>query len=168
MSYFSTEKRINLAAIGIYTSGTNSVGSSAYVDLQTFSADTQVQLASSIGYPTVTTNSITIDLEVGWKYLIEFRMKVSDASPTTSENVQYRIVDTSDTVLSSIGSCSILRDNLFQYAQEKCIAYIDATTTAKTFKTQAIKIGGGTINVNSSADAGNTNFRMHLFIKAWR
>lgn len=167
MSYFSTEKRINLSAIGIYSNNFNSVGAT-YVDLQTFSVDTQVQIASSIGYPTITTNSITIDLEAGWKYLIDFRMKVSDASPTTSENVQYRIVDTSDVVLSSIGSCSILRDNLFQYAQEKCIAYIDATASMQTFKTQAIKIGGGTINVNTSADAGNTNFRMHLFIKAWR
>lgn len=167
MSYFSTEKRINLSATGIYTTGSNSVGSS-YVDLATFSTDIQAQIASSIGYPTITTNSITIDLEAGWKYLIDFRMKVSDGTPTVSENIQYRIVDTSDVVLSSIGSCSILKDNLYQYAQEKCIAYIDATASMQTFKTQAIKVGGGTINVNSSSDAGNTNFRMHLFIKAWR
>ena len=167
MSYFSTEKRINLSAIGIYTTGSNSVGTS-YVDLATFSTDIQAQIASSIGYPTITTNSITIDLEAGWKYLIDFRMKVSDTSPTTSENVRYRIVDTSDVVLSSIGSCSILSDDVFQYAQEKCIAYIDATAAMQTFKTQAIKIGDGTIDVNSSVNAGNTNFRMHLFIKAWR
>lgn len=166
MSYFSTEKRLQIAVLGIHASGTDSVGLS-WADLQLFSTETQVQIASSIKYPVVTTNSITIDLESGWKYLIELKIKVSDTTPSGSENIQYRLLDNSSNVISSVGSCAIYRDTAVVYSQEKCIAYIDASAGAYTFKAQAISTSGSK-SINSSADAGNTNFRSHFLIKAWK
>ena len=139
----------------------------SFTDMTIFSTEIQVQLASSIGYPTVTTNSITIDLEAGWKYFIELKMKVSDSTPSASENFQFRMLDNSSNVISSIGSIAISIDTA-AYIQEKCIAYIDATSSAQTFKFQAIKVPSGSNNINTSVDAGNTDFRSHFLIKAWK
>ncbi len=166
MSYFSTEKRLQMAVMGIHTANIDTV-SVSWTDLQLFSTETQVQIASSVNYPTITTNLNTIDLEAGWKYLIELKIKVSDTTPTTSENIQYRLLDASNNVISSVGSTAIYRDSAFAYSQEKCIAYIDASAGSYTFKAQAISTSGSK-DINSSADPGNTNFRSHFIIKAWK
>lgn len=166
MSYFSTEKRLQMAVMGIYSTGLDTVGG-LWADLQLFSTDTQVQIASSVNYPIITTNSVTIDLEAGWKYLIELKIKVSDTTPTVTENIQYKMLDSSNNIISSIGSVAIYRETAVLYTQEKCIAYIDASAALYTFKVQAISTSGSK-TINSSSDAGNTNFRSHFLIKAWK
>jgi hypothetical protein len=119
----------------------------------------------------VTTSSSpsTITLEAGWKYLIELKMKVSDASPTGAENVQYIATDISNNQISSTGSTAIYRDTAYLYAQEKCIFYSDSSSSSTVFKIRVIKLGGGTGGaLNTSEDVGNANFRCHILIKAWR
>jgi hypothetical protein len=173
MSYFSAEKKINISISAMYTQGIQSLGA-VYEDVNIFipsAVPTTVQMASSIGYPTVTTagSPSTITLESGWKYLIELKMKATDTSPTTSEHIQYIATDTSNVQISSTGSLAILRDLAPSYAQEKCIFYADSSSASTTFKIRAVKIGdgaGGALNV--SQDAGNTNFRCHILIKAWK
>jgi hypothetical protein len=173
MSYFSTEKKINLSVSAMYTSAVQSL-SSSYADVTIFipsQVPTVVQLASSIGYPTITTASTpaSITLEAGWKYLVEFRVKATDTTPLVGENIQYIATDTSNNQISSTGSIAILRDTAYSYTQEKCIFYADASSSAFTFKLRAIKVGGGSGgSLNTSGDAGSTNFRCHLIIKAWR
>lgn len=173
MSYFSTEKKINVSISAIHTQGIQTITAS-YADVNIFipsQVPATVQLASSIGYPTVTTSSSpsTITLEAGWKYLIELKMKISDASPTGAENVQYIATDTSNNQISSTGSTAIYRDTAYLYAQEKCIFYSDSSSSSTVFKIRVIKLGGGTGgSLNTSEDVGNANFRCHILIKAWR
>ena len=173
MSYFSTEKKINLSVSALYTSAIQSL-STTYADVTIFIpsvSPTAVQLASSIGYPTITTaaSPATITLEAGWKYVVEFRVKATDTTPLVGENIQYIATDTSDNQISSTGSIAILRDTAYSYTQEKCIFYVNAISASSTFKLRALKAGGGAGgSLNTSGDAGSTNFRCHLIIKAWR
>ena len=173
MSYFSTEKKINMSISALHTSATQAL-SASYADVNIFIpsvSPTLVPMASSIGYPAVTTTASpsTIVLEAGWKYLIEFRVKVTDTTALIGDNVQYIATDTSNNQISSTGSLAILRDTAYSYTQEKCIFYADASSSSFTFKLRAIKAGGGAGgSLNTSGDAGNTNFRCHLIIKAWR
>ena len=83
--------------------------SASYADVNIFIpsvSPTLVPMASSIGYPAVTTTASpsTIVLEAGWKYLIEFRVKVTDTTALIGENVQYIATDTSNNQISSTGS----------------------------------------------------------------
>lgn len=173
MSYFSTEKKINVSISAIHTQGIQTITAS-YADVNIFipsQVPATVQLASSIGYPTVTTSSSpsTITLEAGWKYLIELKMKVTDTSPSYGENMQFIATDISNNQISSTGSIAIYRDTTYAYAQEKCIFYSDSSLSSTVFKIRVIKLGGGTGGaLNVSQDAGNTNFRCHILIKAWR
>lgn len=173
MSYFSTEKKINMAISAIHTQGIQTITSS-YADVNIFipsAVPTTVQIASSIGYPTITTASSpsTITLEAGWKYLVELKMKVTDTTPSAGENIQYIATDTSNSQISSTGSIAIYRDSAYAYAQEKCIFYADSSSSSTVFKIRVIKIGGGAGgSLNVSQDAGNTNFRCHILIKSWR
>ena len=173
MSYFSTEKKINVSISAIHTQGIQTITAS-YADVNIFipsQSPTTVQLASSIGYPTIITSASpsTITLEAGWKYLIELKMKVTDTSPTSGENMQFIATDISNNQISSTGSIAIYRDTTYAYAQEKCIFYSDSSLFSTVFKIRVIKLGGGTGGgLNVSQDAGNTNFRGHILIKAWR
>jgi hypothetical protein len=173
MSYFSTEKKINISISAIYTQGIQTI-LGAYEDVNIFipsAVPTTVQMASSIGYPTVTTDASppTITLEAGWKYLIELKMKITDPSASASENFQYIATDTSNNQISSTGSIAVYRDSAYAYAQEKCIFYADSSSASTVFKIQAAKIGGGAGGgLNVSQLAGNTNFRCHILIKAWK
>jgi hypothetical protein len=173
MSYFSTEKKINVSISAIHTQGIQTITAS-YADVNIFipsQVPATVQLASSIGYPTITTSSSpsTITLEAGWKYLIELKMKVTDTSPTSGENMQFIATDISNNQISSTGSIAIYRDTNYVYAQEKCIFYADSLLSPTVFKIRVIKLGGGVSGgLNVSQDAGNTNFRCHILIKAWK
>jgi hypothetical protein len=173
MSYFSTEKKINIAISAIYSQSIQTIPAT-YEDVNIFipsQVPTTVQIASSIGYPTVTTSSSpsTITLEAGWKYLIELKMKITDTTAAAGENFQYIATNTSNEQISSTGSIALYRDSAYPYAQEKCIFYADSSEASTVFKIRIIKIGGGAGGgLNSSQDAGNTNFRCHILIKAWR
>lgn len=173
MSYFSTEKKINMSVSALHTTATQAL-SSTFADVNIFIPSvtpTLVQMTSSIGYPTITTaaSPSTITLEAGWKYLIEFRVKATDTTPLVGENIQYIATDTSNNQISSTGSVAILRDTAYSYTQEKCIFYANASSSSLTFKLRAIKAGGGAGgSLNTTGDAGSTNLRCHLIIKAWR
>jgi hypothetical protein len=168
MSYFSAEKKLKLAVLGIHTSGIDTLTSS-FADTNIFSTETQVQLASSIGYPVITTTGAQIDFEAGWKYVIDVRLRGTDTSPSTTEYIQYILTDMSNNQLSSAGSIAFYRDVTYSHIQEKCLLYLDCTSAATSIKLRALKGGGGVGGgLNVTGDPGNASFRAHIIIKAWR
>lgn len=169
MSYFSTEKRMNLSILGIYTANIDTALSSTFADSVIFGTETQVQMASSIGYPIITTTGAQINLEAGWKYVIDVRLKATDTTPSTTENIQYVLTDTSNNHISSVGSLIFYRETAYSYIQEKCIVYQDCLSTGVNLKLRVLKVGGGAGGqLNVSGDAGSSSFRCHILIKAWK
>lgn len=171
MSFFSTEKKINMSIMTLHSNSIQTIGTS-YEDVDIFipsQSPITTQIASSIAYPTISTSSSpsTITLQSGYKYLIEIKLKMTDSTPSLAENCSFMATDTSNNQISSIGSLAIYRDGAITSVQEKCIFYFDASSTNLVFKIRAIKSGaGGGLNVNG--DAGADNFKCHILIKAWR
>lgn len=172
MSYFSTEKRLNMSIQTLHTNSIQTLGS-VYEDLNIFipSQVPQItQFASSVGYPTITTTSSpsTIVLESGWKYVIEFKVKATDTSPAVTENITYIATDTSNNQISNTGSLLFYRDTAYGFVQEKCIFYVDSLSNSTTFKLRALKTSGAGGGINVTGDTGSANFKCYLLIKAWK
>lgn len=172
MSFFGFKKKILMSCSAIQLTATQSI-STTIVDISIFDTAIihQVAAASSVGYPTISTTASQITLEAGWKYFIEVKSKVTDSiAPQGNDNFAYWLTNTSDTQFSSTGFSSTYRDTIPNRAQEACIAFVDATASSFVFKMKAQKTGsvGSTVEFNGSADSGNTNFKSHILIKAWR
>lgn len=168
MSYFGTEKRLLLSISAISSSATQAVGLTE-TDVTVFNNQSLTQLASSIGYPTISSSSNVITLESGWHYLISVRIKFDDTTLSSTEYMRFFASDTSNNAISSIGLQIIYRDTDAAVAQENCIAYIDASSSQQAFKIRAQKINStGTITINASTDAAAADFKSHILIKAWK
>lgn len=174
MSYFSSEKKINMAVLTVHSTGIQTINP-IYEDVTIFIASTApvvTQIASSIGYPTITTGSSSnpiITLSSGWKYLIQLKFKFTDSTPSLSENFSFIATDTSNNQLSSTGSVATYREGAYAFIQEKCIFYYDATSSDLVFKTRAKKTDsnpGSGLNVNGDTDS--VAFKSHILIKAWK
>jgi hypothetical protein len=168
MSYFSTEKKMLLSISAISSSTTLAVGLTE-VDLTIFNGQALTQIASSIGYPSISVSGATISLDAGWKYVLEMRIKVSDSSLSTSEYLKYFFADTSNVAISSIGNSIIYRDSSAVVAQEKCIFYVDASASSFSCKMRTQKLNStGTVTINSSLDTETTSMTSYVLIKAWK
>jgi hypothetical protein len=168
MSYFSTEKKMLLSISAISSSTTLAVGLTE-VDLTIFNGQALTQIASSIGYPSISVSGATISLDAGWKYVLEMRIKVSDSSLSTSEYLKYFFADTSNVAISSIGNSIIYRDSNAVVAQEKCIFYVDASASSFSCKMRTQKLNStGTVTINSSLDTETTSMTSYVLIKAWK
>jgi hypothetical protein len=173
MSYFSTEKKINMAILTLHSNAIQTIGS-VYEDVNIFipsAVPTTTQIASSIKFPIITTQSSpsTITLESGWKYLIQLKFKFTDTTPSLSENFNFIATDTLNNQISSIGSVATFREGAIAFVQEKCVFYYDATSSELVFKARVKKTDtnpGSGLNVNGDSNA--VNFKCHILIKAWR
>lgn len=168
MSYFGSEKKINLSISAIQSGVTQTI-STPLLTVNVFESLSPTPIASSIGYPTVSVSSNIFTLEAGWKYAIDLKIKHSVASSSTDINyLIYYMTDTSGTQISSTGRSIIYRDNRGDFAQEKCIKYFDATAGQQQFMIKAQR--GNTVDliINSSRDTQTTNFRSYVLIKAWK
>lgn len=148
--------------------GTNFTPSStSFTDANIFDTETQVQIASSIGYPVVSTTGAEIILESGWKYYLDVRLKASDSTPSSTENIQYILSDMLNSQISSVGSLSIYSETTYNYIQEKCITYLDYSNSSSNIKLKVLRTGAGGI-INSTVETQATNFRSFILIKAWK
>jgi len=168
MSYFGSEKRLLLSISALSSTATQAIGLTE-TDVTVFNGQSLTQLVSSIGYPSISSASQQITLEAGWYYLLSVRIKVDDATQTTTEYLRFFVSDTSNNPLSSTGLQIIYRDTNATVGQENCIVYIDATSAQQTIKIRAQKVNStGTVTINGNTDAGASNFKSHLLIKAWK
>ena len=169
MSYFSIEKK-SLVSISAITTNTTQTIQTTEVAVTIFNGASLTQLASSIKYPTITVSSNIFSLESGWKYMIHPRFKANNTDGAVTTYLRYYLSD-GGVAISSIGTMPIYRDTSSQtsYAQEGCMAYIDATASAKTFSIVAQRVGGSTgITLNGDAAGINAVARSYVLIKAWR
>ena len=168
MSYFGTEKKMLLSISAISSTTTLAVGL-IEDDLTIFSGKSLTQIASSIGYPSISISGATISLEAGWKYVLEMRIKVSDSSLTTTEYLKYFFANASNVAISSIGNSIIYRDTNAVMAQEKCIFYIDASVSSFSCKMRTQKLNSsGSVTINSSLDTETSAMTSYILIKAWK
>lgn len=169
MSYFSIEKK-SLVSISAITTNTTQLIQTSEIAVTIFNGAALTQLVSSIKYPTITVSSNIFSLESGWKYIIHPRFKANNIDGAITTYLRYYLSD-GGVAISSIGTMPIFRDISTQtaYAQEGCISYIDATTSAKTFSIVAQRVGGSTgITLNGDASGVNAVARSYVLIKAWR
>lgn len=168
MSYFGIEKKLLLSISAISSSATQVIGLTE-TDITVFNGQSLTQLASSIGYPTISSSSNQITLEQGWHYLISVRLKVDDATISTSEYMRFFASDTSNNAISSVGLQIVYRDTNATIAQENCIAYIDASSSQQIFKVRAQKITStGSMTINGTTNPLPADFKSHILIKAWK
>jgi hypothetical protein len=168
MSYFGSEKKINLSISAISSTNLQTI-STTVTDVTVFNGGSLTQLASSIGYPSISISSNIVTLEAGWRYCIEVKMKSSLTSASTALNyLIYYITDTSNNITSSTGTVLIYRDNNASFSQEKCIQFFDATSEQKQFKVRAVRGGSINCSINGSTDTQTSDMRSHILIKAWQ
>jgi hypothetical protein len=168
MAYFGNEKKLLMSVSALYSSvNTQTIGITGVI-VSIFNGVTPTQLASSIGYPTISVASGVFTLEAGYKYLIDARFKVSDSSPSAGEYISYYLADSGANQISSTGITNITTDSSAVLSQERCIAYIDASSGSTTFTVRMQKNSGASVTLNSNIDAGTTGFYSHLLIKAWK
>jgi hypothetical protein len=168
MSYFGSEKKINLSVSAIQSGVTQTI-STTLLTVNVFEGLSATPITSSIGYPIVSVSSNIFTLEAGWKYCIDLKMKHSVASTSTAINyLIYYMTDTSGAQISSIGRSIIYVDNRADFAQEKCIKYFDATAGQQQFMIKAQRGNVTDLVINSSRDTQTTNFRSYILIKAWK
>jgi hypothetical protein len=166
MSYFTPQKRINLSASAISSSATQAIGATL-VNVTVWSGVTQI--ASSIGYPSISISSGLVTLPIGWKYVLDVKMKTSNATASTAFNyLTFYAVNTSDVQISSTGIIKTYSDASAYVSQEKCIFYIDATASSFQFRVKAKATGSTNQTINASADAEAAAMRSHILIKAWQ
>lgn len=167
MSYFGSEKRLLMSVSALYAISTQDIGPAPNV-VSIFNGVGVTPLASSIGYPTISVSDDIFTLQSGYKYLIDCRFKVSDASPSTGEAISYYLADLASTQISSTGILNITNDSSAALGQERCIAYIDATSEAKSFTIRMQKNSIYLVTLNSTIDSETTYFKSHVLIKAWK
>lgn len=168
MAYFGNEKKLLMSVSALYSSGnTQSIGTTEAI-VSIFNGVSPTQLASSIGYPTISVASGVFTLESGYKYLIDARFKVSDSSPSAGEYVSYYLADSGANQISSTGITNITTDSSAILSQERCISYIDASSESITFTVRMQKNAGSAVTLNSNIDAGTSGFLSYLLIKAWK
>jgi len=167
MSYFGSEKRLLMSVSALYATSTQDIGPAPNI-VSIFDGVTPTPLTSSIKYPTISVSSNVVTLQSGYKYLVDCRFKVSDASPSTGEAISYYLADLASTQISSTGILNITNDSSASLGQERCIAYIDATSEAKSFTIRMQKNSIYLVTLNSTIDSETTNFKSHLLIKAWK
>lgn len=166
MSYFTSEKKINISISAISSSAIQTIGAS-FTNVTVWSGVNQI--ASAIGYPSFSVSSGLITLPVGWKYLIDVKMKTSNASASTAFNyLTFYAVDTSDVQISSSGIVKTYSDTSAYVSQEKCIFYVDATSSSFQFRVKAKATGTVNQSLNANADAEAAAMRSHILIKAWQ
>jgi len=169
MSYFSIEKK-SLVSISAITTNTTQLIQTSEIAVTIFNGASLTQLASSIKYPTITVSSNIFSLESGWKYIIHPRFKANNVDGAVTTYLRYYLSD-GGVAISSIGTMPIFREISTQtaYAQEGCMAYIDATASTKTFSIVAQRVGGSTgITLNGDASGVNAVARSYVLIKAWK
>jgi hypothetical protein len=169
MSYFSIEKKSLVSISAITTNTTQTIQTSA-VAVSIFNGAALTQMASSIKYPTITVSSNVFSLEGGWKYIIHTRFKANNVDGVTTTYLRYYLSSGGATI-SSIGTMPIFKDISTQtaYAQEGCMAYIDARASAQTFSIFAQRVGGSSaITLNGDAAGINAVARSYVLIKAWK
>ena len=167
MSYFGSEKRLLMSVSALYAISTQDIGPAPNI-VSIFDGVTPTPLTSSIEYPTISVSSNVFTLQSGYKYLIDCRFKVTDASPSTGEAISYYLADLASTQISSTGILNITNDSSAALGQERCIAYIDATSEAKSFTIRMQKNSIYLVTLNSTIDPETTNFKSHILIKAWK
>jgi len=167
MSYFGSEKRLLMSVSALYAISTQDIGPAPNI-VSIFDGVTPTPLTSSIEYPTISVSSNVFTLQSGYKYLIDCRFKVSDATPSAGEAISYYLADLASTQISSTGILNITNDSSAALGQERCIAYIDATSEAKSFTIRMQKNSIYLVTLNSTIDSETTNFKSHLLIKAWK
>ena len=144
--------------------------SATEADISIFSGNSLDQIASSIGYPTVSASSSIITLESGWKYFLDVRLKCVIATPLTADaRLRYVLTNTSDNILSSEGLMTLWRSGSTPVSQEKCCLYIDATGGSQSIKLRANKLATtSVVTLNAQDGALGTTFKSHILIKAWK
>ena len=167
MSYFGSEKRLLMSVSALYAISTQDIGPAPNV-VSIFDGVTPTPLTSSIEYPAISVSSNVVTLQSGYKYLVDCRFKVSDASPSAGEAISYYLADLASTQISSTGILNITSDSSAALGQERCIAYIDATSEAKSFTIRMQKNSIYLVTLNSTIDPETTNFKSHILIKAWK
>ena len=168
MSYFGSEKRLLMSISALYSSANTQVISNSTALVTIFNGASPTQLASSIGYPTISVSSGVFTLEAGYRYLIDVRFKINDSSPSAGEAVSYYLTDSASNQISSTGVLNITSDSTAVLGQERCLAYIDATSQSQNFKIFAVKNSAGTVTLNGNIDPGTAGFYSYVLVKAWR
>lgn len=167
MSYFGSEKRLLMSVSALYAISTQDIGPAPNI-VSIFDGVTPTPLTSSIEYPTISVSSNVVTLQSGYKYLVDCRFKVTDATPSDGEAISYYLADLASTQISSTGILNITNDSSAALGQERCIAYIDATSEAKSFTIRMQKNSIYLVTLNSTIDPETTNFKSHVLIKAWK
>jgi hypothetical protein len=169
MSYFYS-KTLSLSVSALPANSATQVISATEADISIFSGNSLDQIASSIGYPTVSASSSIITLESGWKYFLDVRLKCVIATPLTADaRLRYVLTNTSDNILSSEGLMTLWRSGSTPVSQEKCCLYIDATGGSQSIKLRANKLATtSVVTLNAQDGALGTTFKSHILIKAWK
>jgi hypothetical protein len=168
MSYFYT-KTIPISTAALVANTATQVASTTETDTNIFNGEALQQIASSIGYPTITSAASVITLEAGWKYFLDVRLKCVTVNLTADNRLRYVLTDTSNNIISSEGLMTLWRSGSTSLSQEKCCVYIDATSASQTFKMRFNKIAAsGTVTLNAQDGSLGTTFKSYILIKAWR
>jgi hypothetical protein len=168
MTYFFTPI-LPLSISAIVADTATQIMTSIEQDVNIFNNSTLNNISSNIGYPSITISSNIINLEQGWKFIMEIRPKVTSPNLSLTEYLRYIVTDTNDNLLSSIGNMNLLRTTNASTGQEKCLTYIDTTNSPKSIKVRANVINnGGNVTLNGQDGTDGSTFKSYILIKAYK